>query len=374
MHPRLRAALDDGLRFDRLWDLALYEPGVGFYDTGGAAGRRADFLTSVELGPLFGACLARHLDALWDAAGRPSRWTLVDVGSGPGTLVRTVLAAQPRCVGALDVVVVERSAAQRKGHGELIAWARARGVLVVSQAELPQGVCGVIVAHELLDNLAARVVQRNEGRVEELWAEAAPITGANPPGASGAPVPSDGPDGPNGQAVVLSWRPVEIADAERLEALDWWAAVPDRAPVPWNEAAQQWVGEALGRLTTGSLVVIDYGTRTTAELAGREGWLRTYAQGAVGTDPVEDLGRRDLTSDVPFDQLPSPDRMRTQAETLVAWGIEDLVRSAGRRLEERPGTMDLAWARDTSALNEAPALIDPAGLGAFLVAEWDAHA
>jgi SAM-dependent MidA family methyltransferase len=161
LHPRLSDALAGGLRFDRLWDLALYEPGVGFYDTGGAAGRRADFLTSVELGPLFGACLARRLDALWDAAGRPDRWTLVDAGSGPGTLVRAVVTAQPRCAAALDVVVVERSDAQREGHVNLIEWADERDVVVVSQEQLPERVCGVIVAHELLDNLAARVVQRH---------------------------------------------------------------------------------------------------------------------------------------------------------------------------------------------------------------------
>ena len=361
----MRAALTGGLRFDRLWDLALYETGVGFYDTGGAAGRRGDFLTSVELGPLFGACLARRLDALWDAAGQPDHWTLVDAGSGPGTLVRAVLTAQPRCGVALDVVVVERSAAQREGHGELVAWARGRGVVVVSQEHLPGQVFGVIVAHELLDNLAARVVQRNDGRIEELWVEPASDVKANSPGP---------PDAPDGQAADLSWRPVEAGDTERLLASPWWQAVPDNRPVPWNEAARHWVSDALGRLTTGALVVVDYGTRTSAEVADREGWLRTYARGAVGTDPLEDLGRRDLTSDVPFDQLPPPDRLSTQAQALAAWGIDDLVRSARRRLEGRTGSMDLAWARDTSVLNEAPALVDPAGLGAFLVAEWDAGA
>lgn len=352
LHPRLGAALTDGLRFDRLWDLALYEPGVGFYDTGGAAGRRADFLTSVELGPLFGACLARRLDALWDEAGRPATWTLVDAGSGPGTLVRTVIAAQPRCAPTLDVIVVERSGRQREGHAELIGWADARGVRVASQEHLPERICGVIVAHELLDNLAARVVQRQGERVEELWAEAGPA---------------------GGDAIELSWRPVEPADARRLETGAWWGDVPERAPVPWGEAWHRWVSDASARLDTGRMIVVDYGARTTAELAGREGWLRTYADGAVGTDPVENLGRRDLTSDVGFDQLPPPDRLTTQAEALAAWGIDELVRAARTRLAERPGTMDLSWARDTSVLNEAPALIDPGGLGGFLVAEWNAH-
>lgn len=348
----------DGLRFDRLWDLALYEPGLGFYDTGGAAGRRADFLTSVELGPLFGACVARRLDQAWDEAGRPDRWTLVDVGAGPGTLVRSVLAASPRCLPVLEAVMVERTATQRAGHGQVIAWAGERGVEVRSQAELPDRVDGLILAHELLDNLASRVVQRRGGDVQELWAT--PISAADAEIAES----SKG-------TIELSWRPLDADDRRLLAGLEWWASVPDEAPVPWCVNAAPWVDEARRRLASGTLVVVDYGTRTTAELARRDGWLRTYAEGAVGTDPLEELGRRDLTCDVPFDQLPVPDRLETQADALVGWGIDRLVAAARERLAQRsPGSMDLDWARDTSVLNEAPALVDPGGLGAFLVAEW----
>ena len=45
-----------------------------------AAGRRGDFLTSPEVGPLFGAVLARFLDAEWERIGRPDPFTVVDAG------------------------------------------------------------------------------------------------------------------------------------------------------------------------------------------------------------------------------------------------------------------------------------------------------
>ena len=80
------------------------------------AGRRGDFLTSPEVGPLFGAVLARLLDAEWDRLGRPDRFTVVDAGAGPGTLARSVLAAGPRCRDALRYVAVEVGAAQRARH------------------------------------------------------------------------------------------------------------------------------------------------------------------------------------------------------------------------------------------------------------------
>ncbi len=67
---------------------------------------------------MFGAVLARALDAWWDDLGRPDPYVVVEAGAGPGTLARSVLAAQPRCGPALRYVLVERSAAQRARHGD----------------------------------------------------------------------------------------------------------------------------------------------------------------------------------------------------------------------------------------------------------------
>ncbi len=83
--------------FDEYVAQALYAPGLGFYAGGGGAGRRHDFLTSPEVGPLFGAVLARALDSWWDGFGRPDPLVVVEAGAGPGTLARSILAAAPRC-------------------------------------------------------------------------------------------------------------------------------------------------------------------------------------------------------------------------------------------------------------------------------------
>ena len=53
-------------------ECALYEPDQGFFGRGQGAGRAGDdFVTSPEVGSLFGACVARAIDRNWDAA-RPS--------------------------------------------------------------------------------------------------------------------------------------------------------------------------------------------------------------------------------------------------------------------------------------------------------------
>ncbi|MCE2531866.1 MAG: hypothetical protein J4F44_05235, partial [Acidimicrobiia bacterium] len=90
------------LRFDVFMESALYgEPG-GFYASGRGAGRRTgDFLTSVEVGPLFGRLVARLADRCWERLGRPDDFTLVDAGAGRGALARSVLAARPACADTL---------------------------------------------------------------------------------------------------------------------------------------------------------------------------------------------------------------------------------------------------------------------------------
>ncbi|HKY67660.1 MAG TPA: SAM-dependent methyltransferase, partial [Acidimicrobiales bacterium] len=112
------AAIADEIRrhgplpLERVLDHALYDPATGFYETGGrAGGRRGDFLTSPEVGGLFGAVVARALDDWWHALGAPDPFVVVEAGAGPGTLCRTVLAAAPVCARALRYVLVERSAA-----------------------------------------------------------------------------------------------------------------------------------------------------------------------------------------------------------------------------------------------------------------------
>ena len=107
------------LPFDEWMEAALYDPDGGFFARAGGAGRSGgDFLTSVEVGSLFGALVARAVDGWWDQLGRPDPFLVVDAGAGRGQLARDVLRAEPRCAGALRYVLVERSAGLRAAQAE----------------------------------------------------------------------------------------------------------------------------------------------------------------------------------------------------------------------------------------------------------------
>ena len=324
-----------GERFDEYVERALYHPERGFYAVGGQAGRRGDFLTSPEVGPLFGAVLARALDSWWYDLGGPDPFTVVEAGAGPGTLARTIALAAPECASVLHYVTVERTAAQRAQHPDDVE----------ARAELPSGpVTGVVLANELLDNLPFRVLERTA----DGWAEVYVDEGRE-------------------RLVPLEHPP---------EAVSGLAGVAPGARVPVQEQGAAWLSEALGLVERGRVVVADYAD-TTASMAARPPgeWLRTYREHDRGGDPLEAPGTQDITVEVAVDQLADvrpPDHDQSQAEFLAAHGIDELVDEGRRLWEERAHLGDLAAIRARSRITEAEALTDPAGLGAFRVLEWTA--
>jgi len=99
------------LPFDAFVEEALYGDG-GFFSSGHGAGRAgADFVTSPEVGQLFGALVAQYLDRVWDDLDRPDPFVVIEAGAGRGRLAADVLAASPRCAPALRYVLVERGRA-----------------------------------------------------------------------------------------------------------------------------------------------------------------------------------------------------------------------------------------------------------------------
>ena len=337
-------------------EAGLYDADGGFYmrPHGGRAGAHSGhFLTGPEVGPLFGAVLARALDAWWAELGEPDPFTVIDWGAGPGTLARSVLAAEPGCMtaGALRLVLVELSPAQRALHPEhpLVA-----SVARVSDA-LPQGTsAGVIVANELLDNLPFDLVRRTADGWEELRVTVE--------------------DGAGGRfsLVAVPASPELVAGLPEVAA---------GARIPVQRAARGWVAEARRVIGRGRVVAFDYGAATDvlAERAGRSddpaaglGWLRTHRDHDDGSWWLADPGSCDITADVALDQVQADHRAEvcTQAEFLRAHGVDELVAEGRAAWADRAGVGDLDALRARSRTSEAEALLDPAGMGSFSVLVW----
>jgi len=365
-----RVARYGSLRFDEFVELALYHEPGGFFAAGGGAGRAgADFLTSPEVGPLFGAVVARYLDAEWVRLGRPDPFVVVEAAAGRGALALAVLAAAPACAPALRYVLVERSAQLRARQAEHLSLvhpfeilgpsvdpedpvpspAEGTGPLCCALEDLPsEPVDGVVLANELLDNVPFRLFERSA----TSWSEVR--------------VTQDGD------------RLVELlvdADPEVAARLTHLApAAGPGARVPWQQGAADWVAAALSVLRSGSVVVVDYAA-TTSELAARpqDEWLRTYVDHGRGAGPLVQPGSQDVTCEVAVDQLArvrAPSATSSQADWLRRHGLDELVEEGRRRWEAGAATGGLDALAGRSRVAESAALTDPAGLGAFSVVEW----
>jgi len=315
------------LRFDEYMRLCLYGPN-GFYAgepaeerpfRSGAGRTSGDFITSPEVGPLFGAVLANALDQWWDEAGCPDPFTIYDVGCGPGTLLQSIHHARPdrpwRLVGV-------------DSHG------------LADLTVLPDQLDGaVVLANELLDNIVFRIVESTDAGLREVFVSVdnvAPVCKATP----------------------------------MLRDTDKTVAIPVGTSAPVVEAAAEWLSATLASNPL-RVCLIDYAAASTVELANRGGWLRTYQQHERGTDPYHQPGYWDITTDIPIDQLAVPHTIETQADFLQRWGIEGLVDEGRAWWKANAHAPDVAALRMRSRVAEAEALLDPDGLGSWCVMTYE---
>ena len=170
---RIRAEIDAAggwISFARFMDLALYEPGLGYYSAGAAklgADPRdgSDFTTAPELSPLFARALARPVAEVL-AASAPE---ILEFGGGSGKLAAELLLELERLDALPErYAVLEVSADLRARQATMLATrAPHLGARVVWLASLPERIAGAVIGNEVLDALPVQsVVQKDAGWLE----------------------------------------------------------------------------------------------------------------------------------------------------------------------------------------------------------------
>ncbi|MEX0664444.1 MAG: SAM-dependent methyltransferase [Acidimicrobiia bacterium] len=356
--------------------MALYDEPDGFFTGGGGAGRGGrDFMTSPEVGSLFGALVARHLDAVWHRLDAPDPFVVVEVGAGRGRLAADVLRAGPGCAPALRYVLIERSARLRAEQRELLTLEPAdealgpfarradldepleavpgSGPIVSSLDDLPaMSLDGVVIANELLDNLPVHLVERVEGEWSEVRVRL---------------------DDEERLVEALVPAPPELAiEADRVGSAD----VPGGSRLPIPVATKDWLERIAMLLDHGEVLLIDYMDDVRGLLQrGQASWLRTYAGHGRGSAPLDAPGHQDITCDVPIEYLGLAAARAgftiagetSQAEWLAGLGVDELVAAGDATWRDRAHIGDLEAIAGRSRGVEAAALTDPDGLGAHRV-------
>ena len=255
--------------FDRFMSMALYEPGLGYYATdrplfGTLPTAGSDFVTAPELSPLFGQALATQLEQALDATGTDEIW---EFGAGSGALAAQLLGSLGARVREYHVVELSAALRQRQ-QGRLEPWSGR----VTWHARLPERLAGVVVGNEVLDAMPVQLLAfdgmhwRERGVVCEgggfAWADRA--TDLRPP------VPDE---------VFLPGALTEI-----------------------HAQAVAFVRTLAERLERGAAFFVDYGF-PQHEYHHRQrhgGTLMCHRGHRADTDPLVDVGLKDITAHVDF--------------------------------------------------------------------------
>lgn len=262
---------DGPMRFSRFMELALYDPGEGYYAAGRAAvGRDGDFFTNISLGPVFGEILAGQFLEMWEALGRPGDFTLVEQGANDGSLAADVLDS---LVGSplenVRLVLIEpfpalRAKQQIRLAGRRVDW-------IDGPASLPS-FTGVHFSNELFDALPFEILRARAGRWELQR------VGIH-----------------NGGFHLEPGEPLETGLPPR----------PDGFAFEQRTGQRELLSGVASRLECGFLLAIDYGMTREELLAPHRagGTLACYASHKRDADPFTDIGEKDITAHVDFTAL-----------------------------------------------------------------------
>ena len=139
------------ISFHDYMEMALYEPGLGYYSAGMAKlGAGGDFITAPELGTVFARCLANTITA---AAQSLASYSILELGAGSGALAADLLDALADKPPA-KYLILERSADLAERQRRLLEERHSEYISRIQWIqEPPADFNGIILGNEIVDAL-----------------------------------------------------------------------------------------------------------------------------------------------------------------------------------------------------------------------------
>ena len=155
-------ASDGGqIGFSRFMEMALYQPGMGYYSAGAhKLGVGGDFTTAPELSPLFGAAICSTLLPVLEglqAQGLPTQ--ILEFGAGTGKLAQSILTRLHDLGFSLDRYdIIEISPDLTHRQKELLTTTQCHWLNAI-----PENYQGIILANEVIDAIPCDVIVFQNG-------------------------------------------------------------------------------------------------------------------------------------------------------------------------------------------------------------------
>ncbi|MFQ6110938.1 MAG: class I SAM-dependent methyltransferase [Nitrospinota bacterium] len=342
------------IAFRQFMELALYHPRHGYYASSAKRiGRRGDYITSPHQSPLFGRLVAKGLEEMWHALGRPPIFNLFEFGAGAGWLCKDILEGAlslgPGFSKVLRYFIVEPFPAWEREQRELLQGLPHKGPPLSwlkphswREGLESSGTEGCVLANEFLDALPVHRLALEGDELRELYLA---FEGGEFSEVSG----------PLSQERLAGYFPrVGLSPPEGF-----------RGEV--NLAALDWLAEVAPALRKGFILIFDYGfsARELFSPERRDGTLACYYRHGLSHNPYERVGGQDITAHLDFTSLLLEGGelgleltgFTDQAHYLMGLGLmEELEALGGGEKPQGRETMH--------EVLRAKALLDSAGLGA----------
>ena len=264
------------LRFDLFLERLLYHPKHGYYCQPGLRfGKRGDYYTAPQVHSFFAQVLSEHLLQIWEEMKRPSRFTLMELGPGDGTLAFQMLAfIRERFQGfhsAVRYIGLEVSKALAEQQRQKLAPFSCASIVAGKFSEAdPSPFRGALFSNEFFDALPFRRFKRGRKRWLEYFVDVEP-------------------KGLQGGWRATDWRP------------DFSFPMPVGGILERRDVFDDFYRFAPQVLKQGIMIHFDYGER--AEDLNPKGTIRTFYKHRLGEDPFVHLGEQDVTASVDFSHL-----------------------------------------------------------------------
>jgi SAM-dependent MidA family methyltransferase len=264
------------LGFDRFMALALYAPGMGYYANslrkfGLTPESGSDFATAPEMSKHFGRTLAHPVAEALQVTGTDEVW---EFGAGSGALALQLLDSLGDSVKRYTIVDLSGSLRERqqdtlKAHAHKVQWVDA----------LPEQLSGVVVGNEVLDAMPVQLLVRKSG----VWHERGVVRNA---------------DAFQWEDRVTDLRPPLEIPGEH----DYLTEIHNQAEAFVATLADRFKAGEAASGKGGAAFLIDYGFPESEYFHPQRsmGTLMCHQLHKSDTDPLADVGRKDITAHVNF--------------------------------------------------------------------------
>jgi len=264
------------ITFAEFMDKALYWPQTGYYASDRVRwGKEGDYLTSIDVSPVFGRLFASQLNQMWQILGEPSQFTVVEVGAGRGDLSSQIEGAIkglfPHFYKAVDFKLVDVNLVSAEKANKKISYHS-------TIKEIKPHIAGCIISNELVDAFPVhRVIQLDE--LKEIYVGY-----------------SD-----NGFVEIIA----ELSNrnlSDYFDRLGIRLGYGQKAEV--NLHAMDWIKSVGALLDKGFVITIDYGLPAKELFQhGRNGSLQCYYKHTMNDNPLQRIGYQEITAKVDFTSL-----------------------------------------------------------------------